>query len=162
ATGARAERMRVHCFSTGVVRPKAGERGVHRYFADDWANEALPVNVFVVEHPDGLCLFDTGQTARAAEPGYFPWWGPFFRLSRFELAPSDEVVPQLERLALSPGDVRWVVLSHLHTDHVGGLDRFPGAEVLVSREEWGHATGLEGRIRGYTPQHWPRGVEPRL
>jgi glyoxylase-like metal-dependent hydrolase (beta-lactamase superfamily II) len=154
--------VRVHCFSTGVVRPKAGERGVRRYFADDWAPEALPVNVFAVEHPDGLCLFDTGQTARAAEPGYFPWWGPFFKLSRFELAARDEAVPQLERLGLRPGDVRWVVLSHLHTDHIGGLAGFRGSEVLVSRVEWGHATGLEGRLRGYTPQHWPDGFEPTL
>lgn len=154
--------MRIHCFSTGVVRPKAGERGLRRYLRDDWAPEALPVNVFAVEHPQGLCLFDTGQTARAAHPGYFPWWGPFFRLSRFELSPSEEVAPQLERLGLDPARVRWVVLSHLHTDHVGGLDAFAHAEVLVSRTEWERATGLGGRLRGYLPQYWPRAVEPRL
>jgi glyoxylase-like metal-dependent hydrolase (beta-lactamase superfamily II) len=55
-----------------------------------------------------------------------------------------------------------VVLSHLHTDHVGGLAPFRGAEVLVSRAEWQRARGLAGRIRGYVPQHWPRGLEPRL
>lgn len=157
-----ADPVRIHCFSTGVVRPKAGERGLRRYLVDDWARKALPVNVFALEHPQGLCLFDTGQTARAAEPGYFPRWGPFFRLSRFELSASQEVAPQLEQVGLGPANVRWVVLSHLHTDHVGGLDAFADAEILVSRTEWQRATGLGGRLRGYLPQYWPPTIEPRL
>ncbi len=154
--------VRIHCFSTGVVRPKAGERGIRRYFRDDWAQAALPVNVFVVEHPGGICLFDTGQTARAAIRGYFPWWGPFFRLSRFELDASVEAAPQLARLGFEPPRVRWVVLSHLHTDHAGGLDAFADAEILVSRIEWERANGFRGRVRGYLPQYWPDGIEPRL
>src|SRR5919198_6351501 len=154
--------MRVYCFSTGAVRQKTGERGVRRYLVEDWADETLPVNVFVVDHPQGLCLFDTGQSARAAEPRYFPWWGPFFRLSRFELDAAEEAAPQVERLGFEPAQVRWVVLSHLHTDHVGGLAPFAAAEVLVSRTEWDRAQGLAGRLRGYVPQHWPARVFPRL
>jgi glyoxylase-like metal-dependent hydrolase (beta-lactamase superfamily II) len=91
------------------------------------------VNAFVVEHDAGLCLFDAGQEARAGEPGYFQRWHPFLWLSRFELAPSDEVAPQLASRGIAPDDVRWVVLSHLHTDHVGGLARFSGADVVTSR-----------------------------
>ena len=55
-----------------------------------------------------------------------------------------------------------MVLSHLHTDHVGGLESFAHADVLVSRIEWERAVGLAGRIRGYLPQYWPEHVEPRL
>jgi glyoxylase-like metal-dependent hydrolase (beta-lactamase superfamily II) len=118
--------------------------------------------VFVVEHPAGLCLFDAGQSALAVHAGYLPRWHPFLRLSRFELVEADEAAAQLERLGYSPGDVRWVVLSHLHTDHVGGVGSFRHAEVIVSRTEWNRATGLAGRVRGYVPQHWPSGVRPRL
>ena len=154
--------MRIRCLTTGAVREKAGERGVSRYFVDRWRAETLPVHAFLVEHPDGLLLFDTGQTARAAGPGYLPRWHPFLRLSRFELAPEDEVAAQLRRLGIAPSDVRWVVLSHLHTDHVGGLDEFRNGEVLVSRVEWERGSGLGGRVRGYLPQYWPPGLEPRL
>jgi glyoxylase-like metal-dependent hydrolase (beta-lactamase superfamily II) len=154
--------VRISCLSTGRVRPKRGDRGVRRYISDDWAEEALPVNVFLVEHSQGLCLFDTGQTARAAEPGYFPRLYPFFRLSRFELTPEDEVAAQLPRLGYRVEDVRWIVLSHLHTDHVGGLRAFRDAEVLVSRREWDDAQGLGGRLRGYLPQYWPAGIDARL
>jgi glyoxylase-like metal-dependent hydrolase (beta-lactamase superfamily II) len=154
--------MEVRALTTGRVRPKQAERGVRRYLDRAWSDTTLPVNVFVVEHPDGLCVFDAGQTARAAEPGYFPAWYPFFRLARFELRPEDEAAPQLRALGWEPEDVRWVVLSHLHTDHVGGLAPFAGADVVVARREWERASGLGGRLRGYLPQHWPEGLTPRL
>jgi N-acyl homoserine lactone hydrolase len=154
--------VRVHRLTTGVVRPKRADRGARRYLADDWSDDTLPVNAFAVEHPDGVCLFDTGQTAAATHPGYFPGWQPWFRLARFELGPEDEAASQLERLGLRPSDVRWVVLSHLHTDHAGGLAPFVAAEVLVARTEWQAAQGLSGRVRGYLPQYWPAGLVPTL
>ena len=154
--------MRIHCLVTGHVRAKAGRRGIRRYLVDDWRDEAMPVNAFLVEHPSGPVLFDAGQTALATAPGWFPRWQPFFRLSRFELGPEDEVAPQLRSLRIEPQQVRRVVLSHLHTDHVGGLAAFRHAEVVVSRLEWERASGLGGRIRGYLPQHWPSALEPTL
>ena len=84
-------------------------RGVRRYLGGGWSDRTLPVNVFLVHHPAGLCLFDTGQTARAAEPGYHPRWHPFLRLARFELAPEDEIGAQLVRSGVDPAAVRWVV-----------------------------------------------------
>lgn len=154
--------MEVRALTTGRLRLKRAERGARRYFSGDWAETTLPVHAFLVEHPDGLCLFDTGQTARAAKPGWFPRWYPFFLLARFELEPGDEAAAQLERLGHEPDAVRVVVLSHLHTDHAGGLDAFGHADVVVARDEWERATGLGGRLRGYLPQRWPRGVRPRL
>src|SRR5262249_45570366 len=152
--------MRIRCLRTGVVRERAGDRGARRYLSAPWRDEALPVNTFLVEHRDGLCLFDTGQTARATAPGYFPWWQPFFRLARFELTPDDEISAQLHGLGVAPGDLRWVVLSHLHTDHVGDVGSFRGCDVVVSSTEWELARGLKGRIRGYLPQYWPAGLAP--
>jgi glyoxylase-like metal-dependent hydrolase (beta-lactamase superfamily II) len=153
--------VRIRCLSTGRVRLKRRSRGARRYIGDDWSAKTLPVNSFLLEHAQGLCLFDAGQTALAATPGYFPAWYPFFRLSRFELSAGDEVSAQLTQLGYDIADVRWVVLSHLHTDHVGGLEAFRGAEVLVSRREWEDAQALRGRLRGYLPQYWPDGLTVR-
>ena len=153
--------MEVERFSTGRVRTKRASRGLRRYLGGRWSSDTLPVNVFLVHHPAGLCLFDTGQTARAAEPGYHPRWHPFLRLARFELREEDEIGPQLRRRGIEPGSVRWVVLSHLHTDHVGGVEAFPEAQVIVSRTEWERGRGFSGRLRGYVPQRWPL-AEPTL
>jgi glyoxylase-like metal-dependent hydrolase (beta-lactamase superfamily II) len=149
--------MKVHCFSTGRVREKRGARGVRRYLPGGWRTDTRPVNVFAVEHPDGVCLFDTGQTALATRPGYFARWYPFFRLARFELGPDDEAAAQLRRRGIDPAEVRWVVMSHLHTDHAGGLSAFVRATLVVSRVEWRRAQGLGGRLRGYVPLSWPSG-----
>lgn len=154
--------MRIHCFSTGVVRLKQGDRGLRRYLPGGWRPQTLPVNVFAIEQPGGICVFDAGQTARAANRGYFPRWYPFFRLARFEVEPDQELVPQLQRAGLDPAAVRWLALSHLHTDHVGGVGSLPAAEVVVSRREWQRAQGVGGRLRGYLPQHWPPGLMPTL
>ena len=154
--------IRITCVVTGRVRGKARARGVRRYAPGGWSREALPVRVFAVEHPGGLCVFDAGQTAEAAQPGYLPRWHPFLRLARFELEPADEAAAQLRSRGFASEHVRWLVLSHLHTDHAGGVGRFPDADVLVTRTEWQRATGVSGRLRGYLPQHWPSGLVPRL
>ncbi len=154
--------VRIRVFSTGRVRRKRGDHGVRRYLEDDWGDHTLPVNVFLIEHPLGLCLVDTGQTSAAAAKGYFPRWYPFFKLARFELGPGDEAATQIAAAGFQLKQVRWVVLTHLHTDHVGGLGAFRDAEVIVARAEWEPAQGLGGRLRGYLPQRWPRGLQPRV
>ena len=151
----------VRCFSTGRVRPRAAARGVRRYLGG-WSNRTLPVNVFLVDHPAGLLLIDAGQTADAASSSYFPRWHPYLRLARFELGPDDEAHTKLRAAGIEPRDVRWVALTHLHTDHAGGIAAFAHAEVLVSRTEWQAASGVKGRLRGYLPDRWPRGLEPAL
>lgn len=154
--------MQMVAISTGQVRSKRTARGMRRYLPGGWSDDTEPVNVFAVMHPDGVLLFDTGQSAAAGRPGFLPRWHPYLRLARFELTPEDEAAAQLRGLGIDPAAVRWVVLSHLHTDHVGGLAAFARAEVVVSGTEWARASGLGGRLRGYVPRQWPRAVIPRL
>jgi N-acyl homoserine lactone hydrolase len=53
-------------------------------------------------------------------------------------------------------------MTHLHTDHAGGLHHFPKTEILVSRTELQYAEGLRGRVRGYPSNRWPNWFEPTL
>ena len=90
-------------------------------------------------------MVGTGETARAAEPGYFTSWQPYFKLGVREwVRPEEEIGPQLRALGFVPSDVRWVLLTHLHTDHVGGLYHFPKTEILVSRTAYQAASGFKG------------------
>jgi glyoxylase-like metal-dependent hydrolase (beta-lactamase superfamily II) len=131
--------------------------------ADRRWTDPLPILAWVIEHPEGLIVVDTGETARAAEPGWFPRWHPYFRLAvRLEVKPEDEIGPQLERLGFARADVRWVVLTHLHTDHAGGLHHFPDSEIVIARAEWEAAQGFAGKVRGYLPHRLPDRLAPRL
>ena len=161
--------MNIHAIQTGTVALTTAWRegvghGVRRRLNTlldrEWT-EPLPIHAFAIEHPEGVIVFDTGETSRVSEPGYFPRWQPFFRFAvREEVAPEEEIGAQLERLGIAPSDVRWVVLSHLHTDHAGGLQDFSGTEILVSRTELDYGSGPLGRLRGYPNRRWPSWFDP--
>lgn len=121
----------------------------------------LPIHAFALEHPEGLIVVDTGETSAAARPGYFPRWHPYYRFAvRLDVTPEQEIGPQLRAAGLDPADARWVVLTHLHTDHAGGLRHFPGSEIVVARDELAYASGRLGRLRGYPNRHWPGWLRP--
>jgi N-acyl homoserine lactone hydrolase len=122
----------------------------------------LPVYAWAVETTEGVVVVDTGETARTGDPGYFPRWHPYFRLAvQLDVTPEQEVGPQLLQLGIRPDDVQTVILTHLHTDHAGGLHHFPKSKILVSDEELAIARGLAGRLRGYLPNRWPNWFAPR-
>jgi glyoxylase-like metal-dependent hydrolase (beta-lactamase superfamily II) len=134
-----------------------------RTVVDDRWSDWLPIYAWLIEHPEGAIMVDTGETARTAQPGYFPRWHPYYRHGvQFDVSPEDEIGPQLENHWLSPTDVRKVVMTHLHTDHAGGLHHVPHGEVLIERQAFAAARGLLGRVRGFVPQHWPDWLHPTL
>jgi N-acyl homoserine lactone hydrolase len=124
--------------------------------------ESLPIYAWAIETSEGVIVVDTGETARTREPGYFPRWHPYFRLAvQLHVSPEQEVGPQLLKLGICPDDVRTVILTHLHTDHAGGLHHFPKSEILASDEEVALAKGFAGQLRGYLPNRWPQWFAPR-
>lgn len=161
--------MKIHAIKTGTVQVRERQRsgvghGLRRFantlFDRTWT-EPLPIFAWVVEHPEGVLVVDTGETAQANQPGYFPRWHPYFRWGlREHVCTEDEIGPRLQALGIRPKDVRWVVMTHLHTDHAGGLSYFPDSEVLVSETEYRASRGLGGKMRGYLPHRWPDWFAP--
>ncbi len=162
--------MKIHAIQTGTVsiRPNQREgqgtgydRLLHTLTDRGWT-EPLPIYAWVIEHPEGIIVIDTGETARTAEPGYFTPWHPYFKQVRPRVTPEQEIGPQLHTLGLRADDVRWVVLTHLHTDHAGGLYHFPKSEIVISRRAYQLAAGFKGQVRGFLPQHFPTWLNPTL
>jgi N-acyl homoserine lactone hydrolase len=161
--------MNIHAIQTGTVRIKTAQvqgqgRGLRRrlgVFTDPQWTEWLPTYAWVVDHPEGLIVVDTGQathlvdSARSLHP-YMRWE------VRFRVEPDEELGPQLRAMGIAPRDVRRVVLTHLHIDHDGGLAHFPHSEILVSGGELRSASGWMGRMRGYLPNRWPSWFDPVL
>jgi glyoxylase-like metal-dependent hydrolase (beta-lactamase superfamily II) len=163
--------MKIHAIQTGTVAVTSawregvghGRRRLLNAIRDREWTEPLPIYAFAIEHPEGVIVVDTGEDSRASAAGYFPRWHPGVRAFREWVEPQQEIGPQLAGLGIRPDDVRWVVLTHLHTDHAGGLHHFPANEILVSRTELDYASGLRGRLRGYVANtRWPSWFAPTL
>ena len=161
---------RIHAIRTGSVQVRQAQmsskgqgmaRMANLLIDPEWT-EWLPIYAWLIEHRDGVVLVDTGETARVHELGYHPRWHPFYqRAVRFRIAPEEELGPQLRALGIKPGDVRDVVLTHLHTDHAGGLSHVVGARTWVHPGELKRAQGLMGMLNGYLPHRWPRWWQPK-
>ena len=159
--------MKLHAIQTGSVRIKTaqvegrghGRRRQLALFTDPEWTGWLPTYVWVIDHPEGVIVVDTGQGTHLLESGrsLHPYlrWEVAFRIER-----EQEIGPQLRALGIGPRDVKRVVLTHLHVDHDGGLAHFPQSEILVSRGELRTAAGWMGRVRGYLPNRWPTWFDP--
>lgn len=93
-----------------------------------------PVPVWLVEHPtQGPIVIDTGY---AADAGHRParTLGPATGVL-FEHRPYD-LDALLARAGVKTADVGLVVMTHLHSDHASGVERFAHAEILADAKEW--------------------------
>lgn len=159
--------MRIHAIRTGSVRIKRSQvhgrgRGLRRrlrIFTDPQWTDWLPTYAWMIDHPEGLIVVDTGQGRHVLEG--VRWLHPYLRWEvMFRIERDEEIGPQLRALGVAPRDVKRVVLTHLHVDHDGGLAHFPESDILVSRQELHTARGWSGRLRGYLPNRWPSWFNP--
>lgn len=127
--------MRVFVLDLGYLTAEK-DGIVHRPGAEDHTRIPMPLPAFLIDHPDGKILYDTGCHPEAMSG----WWQramveayPFFQ------APENRLEHQLSLCGVSPADISAVVLSHLHLDHTGGLYLFPGKPVYAPKKHLAHA-----------------------
>ena len=99
--------------------------------------------IYLIEHPEGTVLFDTGVSYEMKEDpeNYGPAGAPHMAdfVEAIEMSEDQRPTNLLESVGYSPEDVDVVVLSHLHTDHAGNVDAFPNAEFVVQKRELRYA-----------------------
>jgi N-acyl homoserine lactone hydrolase len=100
----------------------------------------IPAPCFLIEHGEGMVLFDTGLNPEAAgnPMAYYPELAglPGVRFTR-----EQAVDAGILSLGFRPEAIRHVVLSHAHLDHTGGLKLFPEAKIHVFRGEIAYLRG---------------------
>jgi N-acyl homoserine lactone hydrolase len=127
----------IDCADYAMFSPSAGP-GVHR---------RLSVRSYLAVHPEGVLLWDTGiADAVASRPdGERIMDTIVFRVPK-------TLSSQLAEIGHSPADVDVLGLSHLHIDHVGNLDRFTRARVVMQQAEHDAAYGPDAEQSGYIPE----------
>jgi glyoxylase-like metal-dependent hydrolase (beta-lactamase superfamily II) len=147
--------IRLYFFQCGVIEVPL--RNINLGEGGGGEMVVTPVPWYLVTHPRGNIVIDGGNAPEVAVDAR-AHWGAITEMSTAVMSPEEAVVPALKAAGFDPADVRWIVQSHLHLDHTGAvavIERFPNAEVVVSRTEyaWAHAPASYAAL-GYAPKDY--------
>lgn len=153
--------MKIHCVRCGTIYVDQSvpfyEKSLNPFayagiFRSSKKQIELPVFAYIIEHPKALLVIDTGwhTNVRTHSKKYLGWLQ--YTINKPSLPEGEAIHEHLQQLGYTAGDVDYVVLTHLHGDHVSGLDLIKEAKkILVSDIEL-QAT-LKDKI-GYSQHMW--------
>lgn len=114
--------------------------------------EYMPIWVWVIEHPEGLIVVDTGENTESMDVDKYlskeSWYAryQFKNACSVKIQPQNELNNQLKKVNLKVEDVKLVVLTHMHLDHIDGLKFFHKQEIMVGNFEFTHPDNVFSSI----------------
>ena len=105
-------------------------------------------NCYLIHHTQGWLLWDTGvpdavanmpDGQAPADPRAVRWRRP------------KTLISQLDQLGVKPADISFVAISHTHGDHIGNVEMFPHAVLLVQKAE--HEWPGPNNTPRFKPEH---------
>ena len=108
-------------------------RRAEHFIGGDPHDAPMPMDYFtwVVKGRDRIVVVDTGFTAEVAAQRKRQW----LRCP----------VASMSRLGIEPDQIKDVVITHLHYDHVGNFHKYPAAQFHLQEREMHFATGHYAR-----------------
>ena len=162
--------MKIHVLHTGEVRvspylPFGGDNcnllkasGMTTP-KEDWI--WLPVSVYLIEHPKGLILVDTGWHRDMSPEGVYDKAAQIkslgsrvlYNVNQGQIPLGEAVDEQLEAMGIKPADLDYVLLTHLDCDHANGLRAVKDAKHIIVAQEELDCARKNGFIR-YKKKWW--------
>src|SRR5258707_5093468 len=128
--------LRLYVIDCGTLH--IADMGRFELKKEEVATTDLSVACFLVVHPKGTLVWDTGAVPDAS-------WKPTGNLTTQHLVLPDgqqrdvtltnTLTAQLAELGYSPADITYLALSHYHYDHTANANAFAGATWLVRQNE---------------------------
>ena len=162
--------MKVHVLHTGEVRvspylPFGGDNCSLLKASgmttpkEDWI--WLPVSVYLIEHPKGLILVDTGWHRDMSPEGVYDKAAQIkslgsrvlYNVNQGQIPLGEAVDEQLEAMGIKPADLDYVLLTHLDCDHANGLRAVKDAKHIIVAQEELDCARKNGFIR-YKKKWW--------
>ncbi|ASA20821.1 MBL fold metallo-hydrolase [Paenibacillus donghaensis] len=98
---------------------------------------AFPAGYAVIRHPQfGPILFDTGYSSRFFQETAKLPAALYRHITPVVFMEEESAAHRLRQAGIAPEEVRLVVLSHFHADHIGGVRDFPQAEFIYLQKSY--------------------------
>jgi glyoxylase-like metal-dependent hydrolase (beta-lactamase superfamily II) len=165
----KGKEIKVHAIQTGQISVKINflnRKGKGLFskanilFGHKFA-DFMPIWVWVIEHPEGIFIIDTGDIEEADHKDFYKQenFDSKFNLlamtNKRKITKDDEINNQLSKINIQPEQISKVILTHLHGDHTDGLKFFPTNDILVNELEHRHSYGN-------LPITYPKWFKPTL
>jgi glyoxylase-like metal-dependent hydrolase (beta-lactamase superfamily II) len=128
--------IEVSALRYATMRGRRASELYHQYDRLGLEDRSMEMDCYfwLIRSGAGVTLVDCGWERSAGLHGIS---------SRYDHIDVNETDPVelLARVGVAPGDVDRVIVSHMHFDHVGNLDLFPHATVVMGRAEYDCWTG---------------------
>jgi N-acyl homoserine lactone hydrolase len=123
----------------------------------------LPIPAYLIEHPKGAALFDTGMHPDCQHDPVARVGERVAALFEFDYRPGEDIGARLTAFGRDPAGIDLIINSHFHFDHVGGNALIPNATMVVQRREWEAGTDPDAARRsGFDPRDFDLGHKLRL
>lgn len=131
-----------------------------------WKKRVFPALFSLIVHPEqGPILIDTGYSRHFFQETKRLPFSLFHVLTPVTFEKEEEAAHQIQSVGISPEDVKWIILTHLHADHIAGVKDFPNATIICSQKE---LTAVQGKgdwksfRRGFIPKLLPSDFDQRV
>lgn len=133
--------VRIYIFDNGRI--SGLDPALFNFSADELAEVDFTDVSYLIVHPRGTLMFDSGQIPDAA------FEGEDGTVVRGVMSATQPLLPQLAAAGFTPADIDYFALSHYHSDHTGNANAFAGSTWIVQRAErdfmFGDAEGIIDR-----------------
>jgi glyoxylase-like metal-dependent hydrolase (beta-lactamase superfamily II) len=111
-----------------------------------WKNTAFPSLFALIVHPQyGNILFDAGYSERFfQETKHFPFRLYALTTPVYFKKPEDSAVYKLQKQGIEAAEIKYIIISHFHADHIGGLLDFPNAQFICFDSAYQTVKNLRG------------------
>ena len=140
---------RIYWTASGLFGPLPISALLPTYPKDQDHDIMIPINMWIIDHPMGLIVYDTGNNVAISDGNCTSHWNEGFCGLLQPSQTRDDVIDKiLERVGFSAGDVKIVITSHSHLDHIGNIEMFPDAIHVIQKKELYQAWWPEKFQRG--------------
>lgn len=130
-----------------------------------YANKIFPAMFIHIEHPKfGHILYDTGYSKRFSEETKSYPNRIYAKLTPVFAKSEDYALNKLKMMGVEPEDVSYIIISHFHADHIGGIADFPKAKYIYLKDDFDkikHLRGIPALMNGFLPGLLPTDFHER-